>query len=94
MRIYDNDTNDISKIVGNNDLTYCESNIIKELTKQSAPGTTISSTDKREIQKEIQKAHSLDSYKLDNVSSHFMKGKILTRFRKENMELFHTNNIG
>jgi len=36
MRIYDNDTNDISKIIGNNDLTYCESNIIKELTKQSA----------------------------------------------------------
>ena len=30
-----------------------------------------------DIQKEIQKSHSLDSYKLDNVSSHFMKGKII-----------------
>jgi len=29
-----------------------------------------------DIQKEIQKSHSLDSYKLDNVSSHFMKGSI------------------
>ena len=30
-----------------------------------------------DIQKEIQKNHSLDSYKIDNVSSHFMKGKII-----------------
>jgi len=29
-----------------------------------------------DIQKEIQKSHSLDSYKLDNVSAHFMKGTI------------------
>ena len=29
-----------------------------------------------DIQKEIQKGHSLDSYKLDNVSSHFMKSQI------------------
>ena len=29
-----------------------------------------------DIQKEIQKGHSLDSYKLDNVSAHFIKGKI------------------
>jgi DNA polymerase elongation subunit (family B) len=29
-----------------------------------------------DIQKEIQKGHSLDSYKLDNVSAHFMKSKI------------------
>ena len=29
-----------------------------------------------DIQKEIQKGHSLDSYKLDDVSSHFMKGRI------------------
>ena len=32
-----------------------------------------------DIQKEIQKGHSLDSYKLDNVSAHFMKGKILSK---------------
>ena len=30
-----------------------------------------------DIQKEIQKGHSLDSYKLDNVSAHFIKGKII-----------------
>jgi DNA polymerase elongation subunit (family B) len=29
-----------------------------------------------DIQKEIQKGHSLDSYKLDNVSAHFIKGQI------------------
>ena len=29
-----------------------------------------------DIQKEIQKGHALDSYKLDDVSAHFMKGKI------------------
>ena len=34
-----------------------------------------------DIQKEIQKGHSLDSYKLDNVSAHFMKGKIRTQTR-------------
>ena len=28
-------------------------------------------------QKEIQKGHSLDSYKLDDVSAHFMKGRIV-----------------
>ena len=35
-----------------------------------------------DIQKEIQKGHQLDSYKLDNVSAHFMKGEITKR---ENM---------
>ena len=29
-----------------------------------------------DVQKEIQKGHNLDSYKLDNVSSHFMRGNI------------------
>ena len=29
-----------------------------------------------DVQKEIQKGHALESYKLDNVSSHFMKGTI------------------
>ena len=37
-----------------------------------------------DIQKEIQKSHSLDSYKLDNVSAHFMKGTLDIYFRKEN----------
>ena len=29
-----------------------------------------------DIQKEVQKGHNLESYKLDNVASHFMRGKI------------------
>ena len=29
-----------------------------------------------DIQKEVEKGHNLDSYKLDNVASHFMRGKI------------------
>ena len=29
-----------------------------------------------DMQKEVQKGHALESYKLDNVSSHFMKGKV------------------
>ena len=29
-----------------------------------------------DIQKEVQKAHNLESYKLDNVASHFMRGKL------------------
>ena len=31
-----------------------------------------------DIHKEVQKGHSLESYKLDNVASHFMRGKIKT----------------
>ena len=30
-----------------------------------------------DIQKEVQKGHNLESYKLDNVASHFMRGKLL-----------------
>ena len=29
-----------------------------------------------DMQKEIQKGHALESYKLDSVSSHFMRGKV------------------
>ena len=52
-----------------------------------------------DIQKEIQKNHSLDSYKLDNVSSHFMKGKIidnkyLKTYRGDKITLMTTNNVG
>ena len=36
-----------------------------------------------DIQKEIQKAHSLESYKLDDVSAHFMKGGISKTFYRK-----------
>ena len=29
-----------------------------------------------DIQKEVQKGHNLESYKLDNVAAHFMRGKL------------------
>lgn len=32
-----------------------------------------------DIQKEVQKGHNLESYKLDNVASHFMRGKLLEK---------------
>ena len=49
-----------------------------------------------DIQKEIQKGHSLDSYKLDNVSAHFMKGKITKKcfMVKQKQHLLHTTNTG
>ena len=51
-----------------------------------------------DIQKEIQKGHSLDSYKLDNVSAHFMKGKIRTQTRfkgkQMNINFLYTTNVG
>ena len=51
-----------------------------------------------DMQKEIQKGHALESYKLDNVSSHFMKGKLKRiRYMKDinyNITVFSTNNLG
>tara|TARA_Y100000590_G_scaffold440652_1_gene566317 strand:+ start:2753 stop:6475 length:3723 start_codon:yes stop_codon:yes gene_type:complete len=48
-----------------------------------------------DIQKEIQKGHSLDSYKLDNVSAHFMKGKITNKYFIVNKRcLLFTTNTG
>ena len=51
-----------------------------------------------DIQKEIQKGHALESYKLDNVSAHFMKGKIRTqtRFKSQDFSInnLYTNNLG
>ena len=51
-----------------------------------------------DIQKEIQKGHALDSYKLDNVSAHFMKGKIRTQTRIKstdfNINYIYTQNLG
>ena len=32
-----------------------------------------------DIQKEVQKGHNLESYKLDNVAAHFMRGKLLEK---------------
>ena len=49
-----------------------------------------------DIQKEIQKGHALDSYKLDNVSAHFMKGSldIIGRNKKNGFTIVQTSNIG
>ena len=52
-----------------------------------------------DIQKEIQKGHALESYKLDNVSAHFMKGKVLDKglFKisdKEYITIIYTNTLG
>lgn len=44
-----------------------------------------------DVQKEIQKNHSLESYKLDNVASHFMRGKITksrTLMNRKNVDIF------
>jgi DNA polymerase elongation subunit (family B) len=52
-----------------------------------------------DMQKEIQKSHPLESYKLDNVSSYFMRGKMIpwpSYERKGNnyYQVFDTNNVG
>jgi DNA polymerase elongation subunit (family B) len=52
-----------------------------------------------DVVKEIQKGHNLESYKLDNVASHFMRGKIYDDWymsKKEDKKLWHfkTNTIG
>ena len=47
-----------------------------------------------DIQKEIQKGHALDSYTLDNVSAHFMKGKLSIKFRTSEYTVIETDNIG
>ena len=48
-----------------------------------------------DIQKEIQKGHALESYKLDDVSSHFMKGQIKKAMKViENKTLLFVNSIG
>ena len=43
-----------------------------------------------DIQKEVQKGHNLESYKLDNVAAHFMRGKI----KDINQLILTTDNIG
>ena len=43
-----------------------------------------------DIQKEVQKGHSLESYKLDNVAAHFMRGKI----KQIDNLIITTDNIG
>lgn len=49
-----------------------------------------------DLQKEIQKSHSLDSYKLDNVASHFIRGKIkqITYHHRIKVSTLVTNDIG
>ena len=48
-----------------------------------------------DVQNEVKKCVSLDSYKLDNVSSHFMRGKIIRKLRFKNKSTrIETNNIG
>ena len=36
-----------------------------------------------DIQKEVQKGHNLESYKLDNVAAHFMRGKLKSMINNE-----------
>ena len=49
-----------------------------------------------DIQKEIQKGHALESYKLDDVSAHFMKGSILNvkLLTREDKTILGVKNIG
>ena len=47
-----------------------------------------------DVQNEVKKGTSLDSYKLDNVSSHFMRGKIITKQSFNNSTWITTNNTG
>ena len=49
-----------------------------------------------DIQKEIQKGHSLDSYKLDNVSAHFMKSEITKSLylREKHLTICKTKSLG
>ena len=52
-----------------------------------------------DVQKEIQKGHNLESYKLDNVASHFMRGKIDKQWNVYNLNgtkiwSIDTNSIG
>ena len=45
-----------------------------------------------DIQKEIEKGHNLDSYKLDNVASHFMRGK-LKEINKKRIQVSTIGNL-
>ena len=52
-----------------------------------------------DVVKEIQKGHNLESYKLDNVASHFMRGKIyddwhMTKIKDKKLWHIKTNTIG
>ena len=52
-----------------------------------------------DVVKEIQKGHNLESYKLDNVASHFMRGKIYDKWTTYSMDnkkvwVIKTNTIG
>mgnify|MGYP006125414599 FL=1 len=47
-----------------------------------------------DVQNEVKKGTSLDSYKLDNVSSHFMRGTITNKKRVLKTTIIATNSIG
>ena len=48
-----------------------------------------------DVQNEVKKSVSLDSYKLDNVASHFMRGKIIKKKNHKNLSCrIETNDIG
>ena len=48
-----------------------------------------------DVQNEVKKGTSLDSYKLDNVSAHFMRGKIIKNEElSDNITQIETNNVG
>ena len=47
-----------------------------------------------DVQNEVKKGTSLDSYKLDNVSSHFMRGTIKNKKRVLKSTIIATNSIG
>ena len=49
---YDNDTQEVSKFLSNKDLTYCESNIIKQLSGQTSD-TSLTDVEKQKINAEI-----------------------------------------
>jgi len=48
-----------------------------------------------DVQNEVKKNTSLDSYKLDNVAAHFVRGKIISKERFKNLSTWlSTNNVG
>ena len=49
-----------------------------------------------DLQKEVEKGHNLESYKLDNVAAHFMRGKIkqITSFKDKDECYLYTNEFG
>ena len=94
---YDEDYNQIDK----NDII--NSNYDKYKNKECKPITLYNNVDKYinmdgrvvfDLASEIKKSHALESYKLDNVSSHFMRGLIIDSFKLNGIYFYTTDNIG